>query len=461
MLSRVAPIGSLLLGVALMLLGNGLFNTLLTVRGSEEGYSTTMLGVIMSGYFVGFLVGTRLATPLISRVGHIRAFASCAALAVICILVHVLIIDPWVWLGLRVFYGLAIIGLFTVIESWLNTEAASEERGQVFAIYMTVNLGALALGQQLLQLADPQLFILFALAAILLSAAMLPITLTRKLQPTLTETPPTNMRALMRVAPLALVASAISGMALGAFWGMMPVYATLQAMSPSEIAWLMSCAILGGAVLQWPIGLLSDRFDRRYVLFWIVALTTVMSVVMSVLPAGIWLYVAIFIWGGMAFAIYSVAVAQLIDQLQPEEILSGSSSVLMVYGIGSIAGPLLGGMLMDQFGAPALPMYFAATLGALAIYTWLRLRRVSDLVTGDAGHFVPMVNTSPTVLEMMPDAPETDLEERELEVPADDIPDLPEQAEPPAQAEPSPDDGFEEPTESPSSPDDEGSSREK
>ena len=144
MLSLIAPISSLLSGVALLLLGNGLLNTLLTLRGVAEGYSTTMLGLIMSGYFVGFLLGTWLATPLVRRIGHIRAFACCAALAAIAALLHLLLIDPWVWLLLRVLYGLALVTLYMVIESWLNAKAPNDKRGQVFAIYMAVNLGALA-----------------------------------------------------------------------------------------------------------------------------------------------------------------------------------------------------------------------------------------------------------------------------------------------------------------------------
>ena len=169
----IAPISSLLGGVALLLLGNGLLNTLLTLRGVAEGYSTGMLGLIMSGYFVGFLLGTWLAIPLVRRVGHIRAFSFCAALAAITALLHVLIVDPWVWLGLRVLYGLALVSLYMVIESWLNAQVRNENRGQMFAIYMAVNLGALAAAQQLLSLAEPTEFLLFALAAMLISAALM------------------------------------------------------------------------------------------------------------------------------------------------------------------------------------------------------------------------------------------------------------------------------------------------
>ncbi|WP_372875584.1 MFS transporter [Pseudomonas sp.] len=408
MWSLIAPISSLLGGVALLLLGNGLLNTLLTLRGVAEGYSTGMLGLIMSGYFVGFLLGTWLAIPLVRRVGHIRAFAFCAALAAITALLHVLIIDPWAWLGLRVLYGLALVSLYMVIESWLNARAPSDKRAQVFALYMAVNLGALAAAQQLLNLADPSDFVLFVFAAMLISAALMPIALTRQPQPSVPETLHTNLRQLVGIAPLAIAAAGLSGLALGAFWGMAPVYASLSGFDATGVGLLMSGAILGGALLQWPIGIYSDKHDRRLVLLWVVLLSVAVALLMSVLPTGRLLLAAIFVWGGLTFAIYPIAVAQLIDQLHSDEILAGSSSLLMVNGIGSVCGPLLAGLLMQHLGAQALPLYFAATLGVLAAYTFYRLRHVSDLVSEPHGHFMPMLRTSHTVLELMPDAPPSD-----------------------------------------------------
>ena len=410
MWSLIAPISSLLGGVALLLLGNGLLNTLLTLRGVAEGYSTGMLGLIMSGYFVGFLLGTWLAIPLVRRVGHIRAFAFCAALAAITALLHLLLINPWAWLFLRVLYGLALVGLYMVIESWLNAQVPSEKRGQVFALYMMVNLGALAAAQQLLNLASPSDFVLFVLAALLISAALMPITLTRQTQPSMPETLHTNLRQLARVAPVAMAAAGLSGLALGAFWGMAPVYASRSGFDASGVGLLMSGTILGGALLQWPIGHYSDRHDRRRVLLWVVLLAVVVALLMTLLSAGPWLLAAMFVWGGLAFAIYPLAVAQMVDQLHSDEILAGSSGLLMVNGIGSVCGPLLAGLLMEQFGAQALPLHFVVSLSLLAAYTLYRLRHVSDLINEPHGHFMPMLRTSHTVLELIPEAPATEPE---------------------------------------------------
>jgi len=410
MKSLIAPISSLLGGVALLLLGHGLLNTLLTLRGVAEGYSTGMIGLLMSGYFAGFLIGTWLAPSLIRRIGHIRTFAFYAALAAVAVLVHVLIVNPWMWLVLRVLYGVSLVTLYMVIESWLNAQVSGEKRGQVFALYMAVNLGALAAAQQLLSLDTPMNFTLFALAAILISSALMPITLTRQAQPALPDMPATDLLQLARIAPLPLMAAGISGLTLGGFWGLAPVYASQVGFDAAGVGLLMSITILGGAVLQWPIGLFSDKHDRRVVLLWVVAIAAVLALVITPILSGSLLLGLMFLWGGLAFSIYSIAVAQMVDQLHPDEILSGSSGLLLANGFGAAFGPVVAGGLMHLFGHIALPLFFAVSLGILAIYSFWRPRRVVDLVTEPHGHFTPMLRTSHTVLELMPDTPEVEVD---------------------------------------------------
>jgi len=410
MKTLIAPISSLLAAVALLLLGHGLLNTLLTLRGVAEGYSTGMIGLLMSGYFAGFLIGTWLAPSLIRRIGHIRTFAFYAALAAVAVLVHVLIVNPWVWLVLRVLYGVSLVTLYMVIESWLNAQVSGEKRGQVFALYMAVNLGALAAAQQLLSLDTPMNFTLFALAAILISSALMPITLTRQAQPALPDMPATDLLQLARIAPLPLMAAGISGLTLGGFWGLAPVYASQVGFDAAGVGLLMSITILGGAVLQWPIGLFSDKHDRRVVLLWVVAIAAVLALVITPILSGSLLLGLMFLWGGLAFSIYSIAVAQMVDQLHPDEILSGSSGLLLANGFGAAFGPVVAGGLMHLFGHIALPLFFAVSLGILAIYSFWRPLRVVDLVTEPHGHFTPMLRTSHTVLELMPDTPEVEVD---------------------------------------------------
>ena len=410
MLKIISPIRSLLAGVALLLIGNGLLNTLLTLRGAAEGFSSSLIGLLMSGYFLGFLLGTWLAVPLILRIGHIRTFAFCAALCACAALLHVLIINPWVWFVLRLVYGMALITLYLVIENWLTAQTSSAQRGQVFATYMVVNLVALALGQQLLNLASPQAFTLFALPAILICCALMPITLTRQSQPSLPEKPKTNLRMLFHIAPLAVAGAGFSGLVLGSFWGMAPVYASLNGFDAAGIAQLMSVTILGGALLQWPIGRFSDKYDRRKVLLTITLIATLLALAMSLLTAGPLLLGVLFFWGGLVFCLYPLAVVQMVDQLHPDEILAGSTGLLLINGFGSALGPVIAGSLMEQFGPEALALFFAVSLAALAAFIIYRQRHVSDLRNEPHGHFAPMLRTSHTVLELLPDAPPSETE---------------------------------------------------
>lgn len=433
MRTLLAPISSLLAGVALLLLGHGLLNTLLTLRGVAEGYSTGMVGLLMSGYFAGFLIGTWLAPSLIRRVGHIRTFAFYAGVATVVVLLHVLIVNPWVWLVLRVMYGVALVTLYMVIESWLNADATGEKRGQVFAVYMFVNLGALTIAQQLLQLGSIMTFFLFALAAILISAATIPITLTRHAQPTLPDVPSIKLVQLARKSPLAVTASVLSGLALSAFWGMAPLYAGQRGFDTTEVASLMSLTVLGGALLQWPIGRFSDKHPRPLVLLWITGLAALVSLAMTVLPAAAPLWIAAFLWGGLSFSTYSVAVTHMIDRLAPEDVLAGSSGMLVLNGLGAAFGPVLAGAVMHWLGAPGLPLYHTVILGLLALFTLLRIHQVREQARRPAQH-VTLVNTTPTVLEMMPEAQDV-----EQETGGADLQDLDVEAQPPAAPGPSAD----------------------
>uniref|UniRef100_UPI0030D87D50 MFS transporter n=1 Tax=uncultured Marinobacter sp. TaxID=187379 RepID=UPI0030D87D50 len=275
--SLLKPIRSILWSVALLLLGNGLINTLLTLRGSSEGFSSAVLGVIMSAYFVGFVCGTWVSGRLIRRMGHIRTFGFCAAICASAALLHVILIDPWAWMGLRFVFGLSYITLITVIESWLNSQSASHERGRVFAIYMVVNLGALALAQQILRLDSADGFVLFAIVSILMCWALLPITLSRRPQPVIADRPESSLRALLGFAPLPVICAALSGLAMGAFWAMTPVYVSGLGLDNAGVGLVMSLAIVGGALLQIPVGRFSDRYDRSRVLMGVVLLAAAIA----------------------------------------------------------------------------------------------------------------------------------------------------------------------------------------
>lgn len=409
-LALLKPIQSILYSVALLLLGNGLFSTLLTLRGTSEGFSSAVMGIIMSAYFVGFICGTWVSARLIRRMGHIRTFAFCASICATTALLHIIFVDQWAWMGLRFFYGLAYITLMTVIESWLNSQAATHERGRIFAFYMVVNLGALAIAQQMLNLDSPENFLLFALVAILVSWAIMPVSITRRAQPSISaQRPKSSLKTLLKISPLAVAGASLSGLAMGAFWTMTPIYATQLNYDVSGIALIMSMTIIGGAVLQIPIGRYSDKHDRPKVMTWVVILAAIMALLMTVAPTQKILLGMFFIWGGLSFSIYPLSVAQLIDQLQPDEIVSGSSDMLVLHGAGCAFAPIIAGWLMTIIGTNGLPIYIGLVLIGLAAYAIYRRRHVTDLVTGYNAHFEPMVQTSAQALNMMFDQKQRDL----------------------------------------------------
>ncbi|MFY0663682.1 MAG: MFS transporter [Natronospirillum sp.] len=400
------PLAALFTGVALLLLGNGLLNTLVTLAGEHRGFSTALLGALSSGYFIGFFIGIWIVVPLIRRVGHIRAFAFCAALAAAASLIHTLSAHPLLWFFLRVLYGIALVSLYAIIESWLNAAAPAEQRSKVFSIYMVISLGAVAFAQQLLRLDSPAAFTLFVLAAVMLCLGLLPVTLTRLAQPNNLELPSFKFDVLLKGSPVAAATSGFSGLVLGAFWGLAPVFAARSGLDAGGIAGMMSAAIVGGIVGQIPLGYFSDSHDRRLVLAVMMVVAVVVSVLMLFFTSASWLYLFMAAWGAMTFALYPIAIALMVDHLEPDDVLSGSSGLLMLYGVGAAIGPLIAGLWMDWQGVSALPTYFAVMLAILLGILLFSIQQTPDEEIDHPGHFSPMLRTTPQGLEMMPDAPE-------------------------------------------------------
>src|SRR6185312_750210 len=295
-----------------------------------------------------------------------------------------------VWLVLRVLQGLLLVGLYAIIESWLNAAADPAHRSSVFAIYMMVNLGASAAAQQFLRIRGEG-FVLFCVVAILFCTASLPVVATRQPQPHIRAVPKVQIGRLFRLAPTALVSALLSGLALGAFWGLLPLYAEARGLGVGGIGTYMSVAIAGGVVLQWPLGRFSDRIDSRLAL----------SLINLFLPAagGAAGMVAIFVFGGMSFTLYPIAVAHLVDYVRRDELLAASSTVLLVNGVGSAVGPLVAGALMNLLSPQLLFVWFATLDGMLAAYAFYRFIHRKREVTPD-DNFVPLVNPTPSSLDL-------------------------------------------------------------
>jgi MFS family permease len=401
------PLTALLASIALLLGGNGLLGTLLAVRSQVEGWGERTTGLVMSGYFVGFFLGTFTAPPLIRRVGHIRAFAFHAALAAAAVLVYPLWMEPVGWMLLRVVTGMALVGLCTVIESWLNAQAAPEHRSRVFGVYMVVSLLALAAGQLLLDLQPPRSPVLFSVVAILFALAILPVSATRLTPPAMTVAPKVHLLQICRAAPSAAAGALLAGLALGAFWGMGAVYAASLGLDRAGIGTFMAATIIGGAALQLPIGRLSDRGDRRSTLALVAACGAATALVALRFDpqshAGA--HALFFLFGGLAFALYPLAVAHLLDRLPADQLLAGCSALLLLNGVGAAIGPAAAGVLMQAFGPVALPLFFAATLALLALVAGgRRLFKARRLL--HPARFHPMLRTTPAALEMLPEIPD-------------------------------------------------------
>ncbi|MCZ4303969.1 MFS transporter [Zoogloeaceae bacterium G21618-S1] len=402
MLPVIARILALLSGTVLLLLGIGLLNTLLVLRGAHEGFSDTLLGLMGSSYFVGFLLGTLLVPTLIRRMGHIRAFAFFTAAVTASVLAHLMLIDAIAWIVLRVIAGAAVVGLYIIIESWLNSHAGPALRGRVFAIYMVCNLGALAAAQQLLALDAPTGYLLFVISATLVCVAAMPVSATQLTPPPRPSGASMSLRECFRKAPVAVLAGVLSGLTMGAFWSLGAVWVGRLGGDQTLAANFMTATILGGVALQWPIGHFSDGSDRRRALVAVAVLTALASLALLWAGARHWpLMTAAFAFGGVAFSLYPIAVAHLIDHLHTDEILGGNAALLLFHGAGAAIGPVLAGAGMARIGPMALPVHFMLMTLLLAGIAYWHTRRRDDVIVDAPAIFVPMVRTSQGAMDMM------------------------------------------------------------
>lgn len=397
---------SLFAATAILLLGSGLLGTLVSLRAGIESFPQVIIGLIMSGFFLGYVIGSYLCPKVIRSFGHIRSFSAFAAMGCVSVLLHGLVIDPVVWLVLRTITGICMLGMYLVIESWISTLATSETRGRLFAIYMAINLLALGAGQYLLLIYEIQSLSPFALIALFFSLALVPIALTRIIQPVPVESAQLGLKHLYSTSPLACFGALLSGIVNGAFWGMGPVYALGVGFDVAGIALFMSAVVFGGSLLQWPLGHLSDIFDRRIVIFAVSVMASCSAIAVFYLidSSQVMGLIAAFIFGGSAFAIYSLSVAHANDHIDAEHVLETSRGLLLLSGIGSTIGPLTAGLFMGWFGVQTLMIYFSSLLFLLAGLALMRRTVGTPISVTEQTDFVSMARSSTEVLELDPRA---------------------------------------------------------
>jgi len=368
----------LLLGMGVLMLGAGLQGTLLGVRATLEGYPPQVTGLIMSSYYVGYLVGTRIAPPLLREVGHIRVFAALAAVASAAVLVQATFVNPPVWAAMRLLSGLCFAGIYVVAESWLNYRATTENRGRLLALYMLVLYVGLGAAQFLLILSSPRSATPFMLVSVLISLALIPIVISAQQVPERAVPSKVRLLDLYRNSPLGVVAVTVSGLISSIIFSMGPVYARLSGLETHQVAAFMGVSILAAVVTQYPIGRLSDRVDRRTVIATVCIIATIAAANIALfheIPHPLFLLLAA-LFSGFALTLYSLSVSHVNDKLAPEQMVAASSALLLLNGTAAAAGPVLAGSIMAAFGPRAYFATLATLTGLMLVYdVWRKSRR--------------------------------------------------------------------------------------
>jgi MFS family permease len=385
---------ALLLGYALMQVGNTLQGTLLSVRGSIEQFSPTEIGAVGAAFWAGIVVGSLYAGKVIHQVGHTRTFAALAAIAASTALLHLLVISPAVWIAARALTGFCFAGLFIVVESWLNASVTAKTRGQILSLYGMTGLIAGIGGQMLLPTGDPYGYRLFCFVAILICLALVPTALSRATAPAhaVSDTR-INLMQLYRQSPFGVVAAVLCGITTSSFFALGPIWAQERGLDTMEIAIFMTCGTLGGFLTTWPLGWLSDRMDRRHVIIGAAAMAaSILLILIHFVPitVPVWLlfiYVAIF--GGSVIPTYSIVTAHVNDMVRPGEFVAAAGGLLILQGIGATIGPVISGMAMTEFGRLGLFYVFVVAQLLMAIWGAYRSLQRAAPSTADKEQFVP------------------------------------------------------------------------
>lgn len=393
----------LLIGLFMIMAGNGLQGTLLSLRADLEGFSLVTIGMVMSLYYCGFAAGWFIVPRMLKSVGHIRVFAGFASLASTTILLHGIFPDPWLWGAIRIVSGLSFIGLFIVSESWLNDIAPNRLRGRIFASYLFVIHAGLFLGQFLINIAPISNISLFILVSVLLSLSIMPITLANKPSPGYQEPETLPFKAIFNISPLSVAAVIVCGFCSSTVLALGPIYGQKIGLSTAEIALFIALYILGCGTLPFLFGWMSDRIDRRNIIIAISFLGFLASVFITMVPAVF--MVMVYLFGGFVTSLYSTAVSAMNDRLKPEQITSATASLILSNGMSACAGPILLGALMQTFGTDI----FFATLGGafflLLLYGTWRAFRGPKIKLEDQGEFVLMpTRSAPSALQIGEDS---------------------------------------------------------
>ena len=383
---------ALLLGMMMLMVGNGLQGTLLGVRGAVEGFSANTMAFVMSGYFLGFLLGSRMTPDLIRRVGHVRVFAALASLVSACFILFAAAPVPWVWAMLRVVVGLCFSGIYVVAESWLNESTPNETRGQALSLYLIVQMLGIIAAQLLLNVADPGGYLLFVIMSVLVSISFAPILLSASPAPVFDSTKPMSLARLFSVSPLGMVGTFVLGGIFAGLFGMGSVFSTEVGHSAGQTSIFIAMIYTGGLVCQYPIGWISDRMDRRRLIMLVTAAGALVPVVAYPFLGNftVLCFVA-FVIGGIANPLYSLLIAYTNDFLAHEDMAAASGGLIFANGVGAVSGPFIIGWLMEAFGPYAFIAYLATLMGTIAGYALWRMTRRPAPQVSETTSYTPVL----------------------------------------------------------------------
>ena len=417
MVATLISFSALYLSNLTLMAGLGLLGTFLSVRLTVQGYASQTIGLVMGAYFLGLIVGSVVCQRLILRVGHIRSFAAFAAVTTSIAMLHGLYLSPLAWAVFRLLSGVAAIGLTMVIESWLNECTETHARGRVFSIYLVSTYLGITIGQQFINVYEITSDKLFFVAGILLALSLVPVAVTHSISPRLPTMERVRFSELFRRSPVGMLGCLTAGLINGAFYALGPVFALKIGLTISQVSWFMTAAIFGGLVLQWPVGLVSDRFDRTKVLATLGVLLAIVSsgVIMIAHVSYPGFLMGMGLFGGVIFTIYPVAVARAHDLFEPGEIIPVSSGLLLAFSIGAAAGPVAASSAMAATGTPYGFFGYGIVIGLVYAFVTFYLRRkesVAIIPVEEQVDFVPMKETS--TVAMMFD-PRTDTEAQQTD----------------------------------------------
>ncbi len=389
---------ALMLGMLLLMLGNGLQGTLLGVRGSLENISPQWLGYVMAGYFAGFLVSSRITPQLIKRVGHVRVFAALGSVVSAAFILFAVWIDPWFWMLLRIVVGFCFCGIYIVAESWLNDSSDNETRGQALSMYLIVQMAGIVAGQLLLNIADPGGYELFILITVLVSLSFAPILLSSTRAPVFELARPMSLSELITASPLACFGMFMLGGVFATLFGMAAIFANQTGLTIAQTSYFVTAIYCGGLVLQYPIGWMSDRMDRRI----LIILTAGLCAISSLLAVFVGQYFPIlliiaFIVGGTTNPLYSLLIAYTNDFLETDQMAAASAGMLFINGVGAMSGPIIVGFLMNRVGPFSFFMFISVLMSIVCVYGLYRISQRAAVSVEDTAPYLPITSRTTQV----------------------------------------------------------------